>query len=439
MTERNSTWASRPLARSRWWLIALVLLLAVPAPVEAAVVNSLGLKARYDVAATFGWGNRNVSVDSTARVTNSASSQVSVLAFNLATLRTGRANVGQVTVDGTAAHASVDDQTILVTLPSTLGAGQVASVRIRYTAVLSASPNPNGYTAGFARSNGVLTAYRWIPWLSRTTRFDNPSIGEPWVTAVSPSVRVSLTTDQRLTFATSGRRVSDNGLTQVFVATNVRDFNLSASTTYRSASTTVSGTRITFFYRNLSAGKVLDMAVRAFRTFTNDVGRYPHPQFTISEVGPWYAMESPSLIWLPSNASKSALPWLVSHEIAHQWFYSTVGNDQAREPFADEALSDFMARNLLSRWPTSKCAPDDLDQTIYELGGCYAWVIYIQGTLWLRSYRDRVGDRTFWEGLSNYYSNYRYRIGGTRRALDALDAAAGISGGHEDRFPRLYP
>ena len=51
-----------------------------------------------------------------------------------------------------------------------------------------------------------MTAYRWIPWLSRATRFSRPSVGEPWVTPTADSVHVSISTDRRLTFATSGRR-----------------------------------------------------------------------------------------------------------------------------------------------------------------------------------------------------------------------------------------
>lgn len=439
MPEIASARVPRRAARRSLWLIAAALLLIPATPALGADVNSLALRATYDVKANFGWNSRAVSVDSTARVTNSSNGHVSTIAFNLATLRTGRAHIGSVTVDGASANANVDDQTVLVNLPSSLPAGNDALVRIRYTAVLNSSPNANGYTPGFARASGVLTAYRWIPWISRSTRFSNSSGGEPWVTPVSSSVRVAITTDERLLFATSGRRIADSGLTQEFAATNVRDFNLSASPNYRSRSTTVAGTKITFLYRTLSAAYVLDLAVRAYRDYSAKVGGYPHAQITLAEVGPWYAMESPSLIWVPSNASKSELPWMVSHEMAHQWFYSTVGNDQAREPFADEALADFMARNLLSRWPNSKCTKDDLDKTIYELGGCYAWVIYVQGVQWLRAYRDKVGNTKFWRGLANYYSAYRYRIGGTRQALNALDSAAGISGGHEDRFPGLYP
>ncbi|MGZ8815266.1 MAG: hypothetical protein ACXWZI_15080, partial [Mycobacterium sp.] len=279
---RVSRWA----ARRHLWLVAAALLLIPAAPVQAADVNSLALKATYDVKATFGWNNRAVSVDSTARVTNNSNGQVSVVAFNLATLRTGNAHLGPVTVNGTSANANVDDQTVLVSLPSALSVGAAALVRIRYTAVLNSSANASGYSPGFARASGVMTAYRWIPWLSRTTRFTNSGGGEPWVTPVSSSVRVALTTDVRLIFATSGRRVVDNGLTQEFVATNVRDFNLSASPNYRSRSTTVGGTKITFLYHSLPAAKVLDMAVRAFRDYSAKVGGYPHSQMTLSEVGP---------------------------------------------------------------------------------------------------------------------------------------------------------
>ena len=75
-------------------VVALCLAFAAPAAVGAADVNSLALRATYDVKASFGWTNRAVSVDSTARVTNTSNGQVSVIAFNLAPLRTGNAHLG---------------------------------------------------------------------------------------------------------------------------------------------------------------------------------------------------------------------------------------------------------------------------------------------------------------------------------------------------------
>jgi hypothetical protein len=114
-----------------------------------------------------------------------------------------------------------------------------------------------------------------------------------------------------------------------------------------------------------------------------------------------------------------------------------VGNDQALEPFADEALADFMARNLLDRFVPSQCPTGWLDSTIYDLGDCYPWVVYVQGNLWLKAYRDQVGSATFWHGVADYYAENRFGIGGTLKLLNALDAAADKPQLH-DRFPSLY-
>jgi hypothetical protein len=419
-------------------LVTAAVTAAPPArALDVADANSLALSATYDVHATFGWDDREVTVSTVAVVTNTARWPVSVLAFNLAALRTGDARVGEVAVDGTPATPAIDDQTVVVPLAQELGPTETATVSIRYSARLHASASVDGDAWEFARIDDVLTAYRWIPWLSRTTRFNRPNVGDPFVTASSPHIRVSITTDRDVAMATSGRRVNSDGLTQVFEASNVRDFNFAASTSYRTRSTTVGQTTITFFYRTLPADAVLATAARALRDFGDKIAPYPFPTLTIAEIGPWSAFESPAHFWVGDNTPQSLLAWTVAHEVAHQWFYSVVGNDQAREPFADEALADFMARNLLSKFVDSKCAPDRLDQSIYDIGDCYAWVIYVQGVALLRAYRDRVGANAFWRGLADYYADHRFGIGSTRAALDALAAASGVEVDHR-RFPSLY-
>ena len=67
-------------------------------------------------------------------------------------------------------------------------------------------------------------------------------------------------------------------------------------------------------------------------------------------------------------------------------------------------------------------------------------MIYVQGDNYIEDYRTRVGDAQFWDGMRRYYDKYKFRIGGTRELLDTLDeAAAGAGGGHEGRFPSLFP
>lgn len=408
------------------------------APVAAASVNSLRLSATYDVSASFSWATRAVSVHTTAHVTNSSGASVSTIAFNLATLHTGAAHVGVVTVRGSAATETIKDQTVLVPVSPALGAGSSADIVINYTANLASTGG--GYKWEFTRANGVMTAYRWIPWLSRTIRFSNAGGGEATETPTTSHVHVVLTTDQSLVIASSGQLTNANGLTKTFDAYNVRDFNFSAAPDYHTASRTTGGTTITFYYRTLSSTNVLNWAVSAYNFYTNNVGDFPANYVNIAEVGPWYGMESPNLFWIPKNAG-SLLAYEVVHEMAHEWFYSTVGNDQALEPFADESLAEFLSRQVAGNsWTSSRCPNSRLDRTIYTSpGSCYVPAIYYQGYQYLQAYKTHVGATAFYQGLHNYYVANKFGIGGTRKLLDALDAASGYHPNHAARFPSLYP
>jgi hypothetical protein len=406
-------------------------------PVDAASVSSLNLRATYEVSASFSWATRAVSVHTTAHVTNPTGSAVSTVAFNLGTLHTGNANVGVVTVRGSAVSETIKDQTVLVPFSPPLGAGSSADVVINYNARLASKAG--GYKWQFVRRAGVMTAYRWVPWLSRTARFANAGGGEAYVTPSSASVAVAITTDQPLVIASSGQRIAVNGLTQTFVAHDVRDFNFSAAPDYQTATRVTHGTTIKFFYRTLPPSTVLDKAVASFNHLSDNVGAYPEDFLNIAEVGPWYGMESPNLNWIPSDAG-GLLNYMVAHEVAHEWFYSTVGNDQALEPFADEALSEFLGREIAGTWTSSKCPNGRLDRTIYTTpGDCYVAVVYYQGYRYLDAYRDHVGNSDFYQGLRNYYQANKFGMGGTRKLLNALDAASGYHPNHAARFPTLYP
>ena len=134
-------------------------------------------------------------------------------------------------------------------------------------------------------------------------------------------------------------------------------------------------------------------------------------------------MEGPGIAWIPTGTG-SNLRYLVTHEIAHQWFYALVGNDQAREPFADEAVTDFVARDVLSMRRSSRCAKAELDLSIYHYSyKCYYEDIYIQGGNLLNRARRKMGSAAFWSALRGYVADHRWEIVHTRTLLDALDDA----------------
>jgi hypothetical protein len=129
------------------------------------------------------------------------------------------------------------------------------------------------------------------------------------------------------------------------------------------------------------------------------------------------------------------------HEVAHQWFYGLVGNDQAREPFADEAITDMVARYLTGTRRGSRCTVGTLDKTIYDYSArCYYERIYIQGGNLLDDARRKMGTAAFFGVLRGYLKDHRWQLVHTRTLLDALDAATplDLARGWRARFPTLY-
>lgn len=435
------------VARAYAWLLRFLL----PAPVLALAMlvslapapalgldtaPSLDLSATYDVNASINYGKGRIAVDTLATVTNTTSSRVRSLTFNAAAFRLGDVTIDQVSVGGAAASWALSDQSLGVWLPSALKPGQATSVRIAYRGRFLGNAKDKNWL--FAKMRGTLQGYRWIPWLSRELRFNRPNVGEPFVTSISPRVRVTFSAERALTYVTSGDLAARSGNSRTFVARNVRDFNFLARPSFKTLKGSAAGVRILVSYNTLNGSTMLKWAKRSVETYTRLVGAYPYKRLRVAESAGGHAMESPQMVWIPRRSS--SVPWLVAHEVAHQWFYAVVGNDQASEPFADEGLVTLLTREATGRYIGTSCSKRPLDRSIYKYRSCYYGVIYVQGGDYLSAYRQRVGSNSFWQGLRDYYRRYSFGMGGTRQLLDALDAAAGgHGGGHGGRFPSLYP
>ncbi|HET7677303.1 MAG TPA: hypothetical protein VFK38_05565 [Candidatus Limnocylindrales bacterium] len=402
--------------------------------------TSLRLEVRYTAALTLRWGYASISTAATLAVRNTSGGPIDRLELNTVAARLGRMRLRYVTVDGRAVTATVTGQTIVVPLGGILPDGASTRVRVGYTAFLRSGTSGSDWM--FTKARGIVDLYRWLPWVSRVRRFERPNFGDPFVTPVSPRVEVTVTTDRPLRIATGGRRTHVSGLSQRFVAENVRDFNLTAAPDYRAATAWSGDTLVRVFYRpGAPASAMLSWAARALARMEALLGPYPYPTYTVAQSAGGHGMESPALTWIPSGVAASQLPFLVSHETAHQWFYALVGNDQASEPFADEAMADFLARYVTGTLRGSRCATDRLDRTIYAYSsGCYYEVIYIQGGNYLNAVRKRMGSSAFWRATRAYLAENRWSLGGTKRLLDELDehTSLGLASTYALRFPRYY-
>jgi aminopeptidase N len=416
-------------------------------PAASAIVpgsvhrTSLNVRATYDVHVRLGVAARTVSgrVEITAQ--NRSGAGIDRLELNTVMPRLGGMRLGPTTVDGVAVKPSVDDQTILVPLGGVLPDGATAVVRVRFAATLRTSLSGSSWL--FARANGISNLYRWIPWVSRRTPFDRPNHGDPFVTPVSPSVTVTYVTDVPVVIASTGQRMATSAdrLTQEFHAVNVRDITTAVST-YRTLSATVGSTVVRVYYRpGAPATALLTAAKAALAKLEARLGPYPYTVLKIVQSAGGYGMEGPGVAWIPTGVGSSNLSYLVTHEVAHQWFYGIVGNDQAREPFADEAMADFVARYVLGMRRASRCATAPLDRSIYRYGAtCYYEQIYIQGGNLIDAARRKMGSTAFWRAVRGYLSDHRWGLSHTRTLLRALDDATSLNLGSwwGSRFPTLY-
>lgn len=401
--------------------------------------TSLAVSATYDVRASLSYGAGTISAISEMAVTNRSGGPIDRLELNTVAARLGELRLRSVSVEGRRAAPRISDQTINVPLGGVLRDGATARVRIAFGATFRRNLARSNWL--FTRYNTTINAYRWLPWISRATPFERPHHGDPFVTQTSPSVRVAITTDRRMGIATSGRRVAVSGLTQTFAATNVRDFNFTASPRYLTRSGSVGRTAVTVFYRNgAQASAMLEQARRALARLSSLLGPYPHPTYTVAESAGGYAMESPAHIWIPPVAT-SRLPFLITHETAHQWFYGLVGNDQAREPFADEAMVDFLTRYLLRAFRSSACSSNRLDLSIYAYPArCYFELVYVKGGNVLNMVRARMGDGAFRSAIREYVRTYANRVAGTATLLRFLDdrTPVDLRPLYRIYFPSLY-
>jgi hypothetical protein len=402
------------------------------------------LDATYVATLRIGWQKRSVRVSEAITVTNTSGGPIDRIELNAVPARLGRMVLGPVSVDGASVAARLDDQTIVVPLGGILPSGASARLDLSYRATLRTTTSGSDWM--FSQRNGIIDLYRWLPWVSRRLAFARPNHGDPFVTPSSRSVRVTIVTDRRLRIAMNGRRVSlsADAMTQVWDLTDVRDVIVSMSPDYRILTTTIGGVSVRVFTRpgGLSPSALVAAARPALTKMASLAGAYPYQGITIAESAGGWAMEGPGVIWIPRGTSRSNIRYLVTHEIAHQWFYGIVGNDQAAQPFTDEALADFMARYVLASRRGSRCAKAMLDHSIYHYSSaCYYETIYIQGGNLLDYVRRRMGSGVFWSAIRAYVADHRFGLSTTQELLTALDDATPLDLGalFARRFPRYYP
>jgi hypothetical protein len=235
--------------------------------------------------------------------------------------------------------------------------------------------------------------------------------------------------------ATTGAEVSDSvsgGVREIVASTpQARDLALAIGPMHV-LSRTVDGVDVRVFALDGAdpgdQREALARAAEALSTFDGWYGQYPSPELDVvlSDL-PYWGMEYPELIFTTPDAGT------VAHEVAHQWFYGIVGDDQYGAPWLDESFAAWNEQQFAPG--TYSCDPADplhgspVDLTasmrFFDHHVATYWrVVYADGQCALTRLAHDLGRDRFLALLHAYVAAHWFGLTTTADFLDALRAGA---------------
>ncbi|MET9023219.1 M1 family aminopeptidase [Actinopolymorpha sp. NPDC004070] len=314
-----------------------------------------------------------------------------------------------------------------------VAAGRTVQVDLTFTLTVGENtPERVGYSTR-DRAVWLGTAYPLLAWQRGKGWVTDPAVDLFGETVTSEEFRlrrldvVAPAGDQVLG---TGQAVGSMPSTKVrgsvvhrFRADSVRDVAITAGR-LRTQTRDVDGVRVHVGVPDgsvASAGEWADATAAAIRALSSYLGPFPYHDLWVTVAdGVGTGIEFPGAIQF-GNVSPTRYPQLVPHEVAHMWFYGLVGNDQARDPWLDEALAEY-AETLVDGTGARSArfqAPSRVRDRVGESMAWYAALrapdlyaagVYRQGGAMLHRARQAAGPATFDRLLRGYVSANAHRI-----------------------------
>ena len=408
-----------------------------PAP-AARAAHLPPIEQRYTIVATLDAGVGRLEAVETIELTNRSGRPLPHVDLSVVPRALGFLEMAaSVDVDGDVVEGAWTTS-INLRVPLDLAPGATVTLTVPFTLTLGISPD--AFSARTSAQNGVLSFGQWFPIVS--VEHEVYGMGDPQISFTAESIRLELTTTAELpasAVACPGPlEVPDgSGTRWVCVSERVRDFSFVVNPAFRLTERSVDGVTVRVFTQTVDGDATADLAASGLTGMAERFGPYPWPDLVLAEVGAGggFSMEYPRMIHL--TRGKVADPYVVYHEVAHQWFYAQLGNDQQREPWLDEALADFSARLLLGIGE-NQCSSRPVDSEVFDwpaertTGGdwtsCdgYFHAVFYRGTELLTAVRAAMGDDAFFGAMRTWVDQNRYGFVTGDRFLGHLAAATEV-------------
>ena len=251
--------------------------------------------------------------------------------------------IGAVTVHGhPVTTAKPDPTTLVVDLGRTVSANQRIEADLDYDLRLPRTRNDR-ISAGkdWVRIGSFLPLLAWEPGIGWSRIPATPARAEA---SMFPAADFTMTVDAPADYSVLA--TGERDASQTWHVTGARDVGISAGRFRVAEGTAFAGSTHPV---KVSVGVASDRtqddpyvylrrALEALAAHGERYGPYAWPSLSLA-VTPNLSggIEYPGSIMLGSDPTGVA----TSHEVAHQWFYALVGNDQGRNPWLDEGLTSW--------------------------------------------------------------------------------------------------
>ncbi len=349
--------------------------------------------------------------------------------------------VERVALDGRALPFEIDGTILRVSLPEPLPPEQTTTLAIDFVNDLVEAGAQHRFAGTLAvRSgvrDGVYTLAKWYPQLAV---YDSDGwnldpyrlIGEFY--GDFGDYQLALTVPADVVVGASGELVEtaeapEGARTWTFRARRVRDVAWSASARYQVEERSWEGKTV----RALALDRPLaELALDSLKFFSGAFGPYAYDTLTVAQATVGGGMEYPGIVMIASGSVEE-----VSHEVAHQWWYAGVGNDEFDEPWLDEGPATFASElyrvSARGEPPGIRRMLDFQEPGVPVLSTSQAFpsirqfvaAVYTKGSALFWMLDDLLGRETLLRAFSTYYERFKYRNATTRDLIAVFDDVSG--------------
>ncbi|MFZ7102878.1 MAG: M1 family metallopeptidase [Peptococcaceae bacterium] len=352
-----------------------------------------------------------------------------------ASYKPGKVVLEKITAAGQTGDYLVDNTSLKVELPRPLKPGDRAGININYRLFLPQCQGRYGY------ANQTIQCGNWYP--VAAVYEDNQwqtapyyPLGDPFYSKIADyTVKIILPPGWKgaATGTLEEYSFADGQSLLLYSAENIRDFAWVASKKYqeyveKSAEPLI---RSYVWKGDMDLGReTVKIARQAMSVFNRIYGIYPYKEMKIAEVDFYQGgMEYPQIVYISSlfyqPANRDFLEFTLVHELAHQWWYGVVGNNQVREPWLDEALTNYSVflyyqeiygqeemQQVMQKYlgePLQVQKPVARPLSGYHSMNEYSRFVYDQGTWVVHDIYSVLGREKFLKVMRRYYQRFSYR------------------------------